>query len=103
MGSSVKPPEDPAALAKLLGGQAPAAGGKPTAKSKKPATKAEASKLPAGRMGGPCTQKGCTGKLTDLSRAHIGKSQTQKGRTLITLICSKCSKVQAQAEIPDLD
>ena len=107
MGSSVKPHYSPEAMAKLLGNQPPAAGDdKPAAKqaSKKPASKpTEPAKLPAGRMGERCRNKECKGKLTDLSRAHIGKSKTEKGKTLITLICDKCNQVQAQAEIPDLN
>lgn len=107
MGSSVKPPDNPADLAKLLGTQPPPPGDdKPAPKlaGKKPAGKpTEPTKLPPGRMGERCKQKDCKGRLTDLSRAHIGRSKTEKGRTLITLICDQCNKVQAQADIPDLD
>lgn len=104
------PPENPEALANLIGGEAPAPSApKPTSAKSKPAGKKPVVEtqppavLPPGRMGDKCKEPGCKGVLTDLSRAHLGKTKTAKGRTLITLYCNKCSKVQAQADIPDVN
>lgn len=103
MARNVEPPKDSAALAKMLAGQQPAADDKPQPVKKAAAQAATPEKLPSGRMGQPCGLKPCTGKFTDLSRAHIAKTKARKGRTLITLICDKCGKVQAQSEVDDLD
>lgn len=104
MGRTVDPPKDPKALQNLIGGGSNAPDEKdPRAASDKGKQPGQVKPLPSGRMGDPCQVKGCKGKLTDLSRAHLAKKDHQKGRTLITLYCNTCQKVQAQADIPDLE
>jgi hypothetical protein len=102
MARNVEPPKDAEALAQMLSGQTPPTN-KPLPVKKRAAQPEATEKLPAGRMGQPCNRTPCKGKLTDLSRAHIAKTKSAKGRTVITLICDTCSKVQAQADVIDLD
>lgn len=99
MARRVAPPKDASDLAKVLSGNQPGPDAQPLPAKKPAADAATPAPLPAGKMGQACANKACKGKLTDLSRAHIGKSKTAKGRTLITLICDKCNTVQGQAEI----
>ncbi|MES2791991.1 MAG: hypothetical protein V4719_20420 [Planctomycetota bacterium] len=97
--TNLEPPKDPAALAALLNGQAPAV--KP---SKTPTSQKGSKKLRPGRMGDPCvTQlpggKGrCKGKLSDFSRVRLTKLKI----TRITLQCPLCRVVQAVCDVSDL-
>lgn len=116
MGSDLtKPPDSPEALAKLIGGEKPSAAGKP---DKKPAAKPDKiapkdiaakddtpKRLPIGKMGQPCAipradGSKCPGKLTDLG-GHFHDRKAKVTRT--TLVCTKCSQVQAQSEVRDLE
>lgn len=103
------PPDNPEALAAMLGTPNDKPDPTPKATTKKAVAKKTAgdskpvAKLPSARMGDPCKTPDCKGKLTDLSRAHIGKSAKSNGFTRITLICNKCNKVQGQVEIQDLN
>lgn len=105
MGRDVKPPDNPAALAAIIGGQPPAdQPSNAAADVPKAGKKASGeSKLPAGRMGDPCKlPRGdgskCPGKLTDLG-GHYPDRAAKVTRT--TLVCSKCGQVQGISEVPD--
>lgn len=101
MGSNVKPPDNPADLAKLIGGQPPASPAKPV--GKKPKASDEQPELRHGRHGDKCPHKrpdgsDCPGKLTDMG-GYFHDRENKVTRT--TLICRKCNKVAAQLVVPD--
>lgn len=67
-----------------------------------------AKPLPKGRMGEKCRLKGpngkpCPGHLTDMSRVKIPPKGDADGLTIITLFCSKCNVVQAEARVPNFN
>lgn len=103
MGRGIKPPDDPSALAELIDGEPPVDETPPADPPKATKKPRESSKLPPGRMGDPCKlPRGdgskCPGKLTDLG-GHYPDREAKVIRT--TLVCSKCSQVQAVSEVPD--